>query len=392
MVRITRALALAEGELGPVDVPTNVPPFYQREFMRWVVLPVNVVSYHRRLHERLEKVRARFEGSPLNDVKGHGSHGVIAAGYAYGKLLDLLGGTVPPALRVLRLGTPYPLPEERVSAFLRAVESVTVLEENAPIVERAVRATAQAAGLSLPIYGRDTGHVNREGEIFGPHIARALNRVLPALDLSEDGESSRPMPSRKPLCDGCPYIPTFDVLVQVIDGLGGRDRAVVVGDPGCMVRGQLPPYELIDVKNSLGSSIGTATGIALQQRASSVGARRVIALSGDSSFLHTGLNGLIDAVRIGAPMLVITLDNGTTALSGGQPHPASALDARGGPRPAVDLATLARAAGAGVVRVIDLDRGDDVRAAVEEGVSAEGVAVIIARGGCPFWQDSASGV
>jgi indolepyruvate ferredoxin oxidoreductase alpha subunit len=392
MVRITRALALAEGELVSVDVPRAVPPFYQREFMRWVVLPVNVVAYHRRLHERLQAVQARFERSPLNGVEGHGSHGVIAAGYAYRKLLDLLGGIVPSALRILHLGTPYPLPGERVRVFLRETESVTILEENAPIVERAVRATAQMAGQSLPIYGRDTGHLDGEGEIFGPHIARALNRVLPALHLSEDGESSRPMPSRKPLCEGCPYIPTFDALVEAIDGLGGRDRAIVVGDPGCMVRGQLPPYELIDVKNSLGSSIGTATGIALHQRDGSVEARRVIALSGDSSFLHTGLNGLIDAVRIGVPMLVIILDNGTTALSGGQPHPANAVDARGASRPAVDLATLACAAGARVVRVVDLDRGDDVRAAIEEGMSAEGVAVVIARGGCPLWQDSASGV
>jgi indolepyruvate ferredoxin oxidoreductase alpha subunit len=196
------------------------------------------------------------------------------------------------------------------------------------------------------------------------------------------------MPSRDPLCDGCPYIPTFDALIQVMDQLGGREEFIVVGDPGCLVRGQLPPYEMMDVKTSLGSSIGMAAGVALSQMAGG-GRKHVIALSGDSSFLHSGFNGLVDAVQVGANMLVLILDNGTTALSGGQPHPASRLDARGRPRRGVDLAALARDAGAGMVRVVDLDRvGDqvdrdnDIRAAIEAGVGLDGVAVVIARGGC----------
>ncbi|NIO68601.1 MAG: hypothetical protein GTN71_06035, partial [Anaerolineae bacterium] len=101
------------------------------------------------------------------------------------------------------------------------------------------------------------------GELFAPHIAAALNRFLPRLALPTEGESGRPMPSREPLCDGCPYIPTFDALTEVIAQLGGRDEVIVVGDPGCMVRAQLPPYKLLDVKTSLGSSIGMAAGIAL---------------------------------------------------------------------------------------------------------------------------------
>jgi indolepyruvate ferredoxin oxidoreductase alpha subunit len=154
-----------------------------------------------------------------------------------------------------------------------------------------------------------------------------------------------------------------------------------------MVRAQLPPYELLDVKNSLGSSVGTAAGIALgQQRTHPAEARRVVGLTGDSSFLHTGLNGLMDAARVGVPLLVVVLDNGTTALSGGQPHPGTVVDARGQPRRAVDLAALARAAGAQTVRVVDLDRGEDIGAAIEAGLRAEQVAVVIARGQCPRWE------
>jgi indolepyruvate ferredoxin oxidoreductase alpha subunit len=389
VVRVTRALVLANGAFHTAEVSEDLrgvtsPPGFQREFMRWVVLPINVVPYHVRLHQRLNAVRSRFEDSPFNGVAGEGSHGLIAAGFTYQKLLDLLGGTVSPGLRLLRLGTFHPLPVEQVRAFLRAVRTVLVLEETAPLVERAVRAVAQQEGLTLPIYGRDTGHLSRAGELFAPQIAAALNSFLPRLALPTGGESGRPMPSRQPLCDGCPYIPVFDALISVISQLGGRDEVIVVGDPGCMVRAQLPPYELLDVKNSLGSSIGMAAGLALSQD-KSPGGKRVVALCGDSGFLHTGFGGLVDAVRVGATMSVLILDNGTTALSGGQPHPASRRDARGRPRRAVDLAGLAREAGVDRVQVVDLDRGEEVRPAIESGMRVDGVSVVIARGQCPRW-------
>jgi indolepyruvate ferredoxin oxidoreductase alpha subunit len=393
MVRITRALVLAEADLGPTRTlegfPRGVPPPFQREFMRWIVLPVNAVPYHRRLHERLEAVRTRFEASPLNGIEGDGPHKVIAAGFTYQKLMDAMAGTVPPELSILCLGTIHPFPTQRVLEFLRSIvpdtadeiKPVLILEETAPWVEHAVRATVQAAGLTTRIYGRETGHIARTGELFAPHIAVVLNGLVPRLALPIAGETSRPLPSRQPLCDGCPYIPTFAALTEVMDRMGGRDRFVLVGDPGCMVRAQLPPYKLLDVKNSLGSSIGMAAGLAMGARTTKT-ARQIVALSGDSSFLHSGLAGLIDAARFGVNILVVLLDNGTTALSGGQPHPASRRDARGRPQPAVDLAALTRQAGAGQVQVVDLDRGDDARPAIEAGIQFKGVAVIIARGEC----------
>jgi len=361
IVRVTRALILAKApELAEKEIQTTSPPSFRREFMRWVVLPINVVDCHRQLHRRLDVVRARFEGSLLNGVEGDGPCGVVAAGFAYQKLLTLLDGAVPPQLRILRLGTFYPLPVKQVTIFLQAVESVLVVEETARLVERAVRAVAQRAGLNLPVYGRDTGHVPRVGELFAPHIAAALNELAPQLALPPEGETQ----------------------------LSGRDEFIVVGDPGCMVRAQLPPYELLDVKHSLGSSIGMAAGVALSQVKRGTG-KRVVALVGDSGFLHSGLNGLVDATRVGAKMLALVLDNGATALSGGQPHPASRVDARGRPQRAVDVAALAREAGAGEVRVVDLDRGEDIRAAIQMGVEFDGVAVVIARGRCPRWTDSA---
>ncbi|MBN1642663.1 MAG: hypothetical protein JXA09_15620 [Anaerolineae bacterium] len=391
MVRVTRALVLAQertSAVGGTGVPElgAGPPSWVREWMRWVVLPTNVVPYHRRQQERLSHVRQGFEVSPLNVERGSGPWGAICAGYAYQKVCDLLGAEPPAELRVLGLGTFHPLPAGRITSYLQRVKAALVVEETAPLLEQAVRAAAQSAGLDLPILGRDTGHVPVAGELFATQIADALNRAWPSLSLQAGGTGSRSMPSQRALCEGCPYVPVFDALLGAIDARGGRDRAIVVGDPGCMVRGQLEPYRLLDVKNSLGSSIGTAAGIALAQQIRGCSEqRRVIALAGDSGFLHTGLNGLMDAARLDLPMLVVILDNGTTALSGGQPHPGTARSARGAPRRAVDLAEVARAVGAERVAVVNLDRGEEAGRALARGLDSVGLTVVVARGRCPQW-------
>ncbi|MBN2390275.1 MAG: hypothetical protein JXR84_06115 [Anaerolineae bacterium] len=384
IVRFIRALAsstVATSRTAPAPSPL---PDYQREFMRWVVLPVNVVPYHRRLLEKLDVVRAQFEGSTFNAVEGTGPYGVIAAGGIYQKLVEALDGKISCDLRILRLGTLHPLPEGRIVDFLRTVKTVLVLEETSPWIEDATRAIAQRAGIVVPVAGRRTGHIPPAGEVFAPHIAAALNAWFPDLALSTSGETERLRPSREMLCESCPYIPTVEALLAAMEKYGGRDAFIVTGDPGCMVRAQLPPYTLLDVKHSLGSSIGVAAGLAVSQQRSSTG-KRVIALSGDSGFLHSGLAGLVDAVHTGASLTVIILDNGTTALSGGQPHPASSVDARRVPQRAVELAALVRACGVEDVRIADIDCGDDIRAAVAAGLQAEDVAVVIARGKCPRW-------
>jgi indolepyruvate ferredoxin oxidoreductase alpha subunit len=379
MVRITRALTLDRevlaGTLEP-DLPETSG--FVREYMRWVVLPVNVVSYHRRLRERLTHVQEHYERSDLNEILGGGPVGVIAAGYTGRKVLDLLPEDKRSELSLLSLGTVNPLPSRQVLSWLESVDAVLVVEETAPVVERAVRSLAHRKGVSVPVYGRETGHVPWTGELAAPQLVQALNAVLPDLGLQAVTESGRDMPSRQPLCDGCPYVPVFDALVDVMDRAGGRDAYIVVGDPGCMVRGQLAPYKLIDVKTSLGSSIGIASGLVMGRTA-----RRVVALSGDSSFLHTGLGELMDAAQLDLPLLVIILDNGTTALSGGQPHAGSARDARGQPRRAIELGDVAAGLGAKRVQVIEVEQETDLRAEIMSAFLSQGLSVIVARGLCP---------
>jgi indolepyruvate ferredoxin oxidoreductase alpha subunit len=295
--------------------------------------------------------------------------------------MGVLSGDIPPELRVLRLTHLHPLPADRISTFLRKLDAALVIEETQPYVEKEVQALAQRASLTLPIYGRSSGHLPGPGELAPAHLFQALTSILPNAKQPLQPKVDRAMPSRQPLCSDCPYIPTFDALLAVMEHHGGRDAFVVTGETGCMVRSQLPPYELLDVKYGMGSSIGLAAGLC---RAGI--SQRVVALSGDSAFLHSGLGQLIDAAQADIQLLVILLANQTTSLSGGQPHPATGHDVLGRPRQPVDLVALVRATGPDLVRVVDPIDPQITEAAIEEGLRANGVSVIIADRACPYWE------
>jgi indolepyruvate ferredoxin oxidoreductase alpha subunit len=384
-VRITRALTLERAILEPPSLPApgSRQGVFERQGDRFNVLPVHVVDFHRDLLVAVDGVQALFEESALNRVQGQeqARHGVIAAGFAYHKLQQVLSQSKEPPLALLSLSTIHPLPEQQIVGYLRSLDAALVLEETAPYLETQVQALAQRAGLTLPVYGRLSGHVPREGELFERQIAEALAVLLPDWHWPSFEPGSRTMPSRQPLCEDCPYIPTFDSLLAVMERHGGRDAFIVTGETGCMVRSQLPPYELLDVKYGMGSSIGLAAGLARTGLS-----QKVVALSGDSALLHSGLGELIDAAQAGINLLVVILANETTALSGGQPHPGTAHDAQGMPRPPVDLAALVQAAGVDLVRVVDPDDRQATEVALEAALASGKLAAVIAHRACPKWK------
>lgn len=395
VVRVVRALIVDQGPAGRhlelvrlgagaarLERQPGLQGWTQGQPGRWLALPIQVVALHRQLQAKMAAVRAEFEETGLNREAGEGPLGIIAAGQTGSKLAEVMGTGHGRPLRVLRLTTLQPLPERQIVAFLRATERVLVLEETAPLVETAVQALAQRCGLALPILGRASGHVPGAGELFAPEIALALAGLDPggSWPAAKTSGGGRIMPSRQSLCDGCPYIPVVEGLLAAMARHGGREAFFVSGETGCLVRAHLPPWEVLDAKYSMGSSIGLAAGLAR----AGIG-QRVIALSGDSAFLHNGLGELIDTVLAGVTVLVIVLDNGTTALSGGQPHPGSAHDAQGRPRRPVDLAALVRAAGVEQVTVLDPIDREALEAALERGLTSPGVSVIIARHPCPVW-------
>ena len=379
VVRVIHAITVDRATLQgiqPRPLAYKPRPF-TRQRDRWTVLPIQVVSLHTRLQEKLNRVQHSFESSPFNIEEGFGRRGVIAAGYSYQKLKKILLLHCGVPLKVLQLDTIHPLPDLRIGEFLRGLDEVLIIEETAPLIETEVKAIAQTTNLTLQIYGRESGHIPGTGELDAESIAAGLIKLVPEWNWQIVKTGPRSMISRKALCDGCPYIPVYDALLKIMEKYGGRDRYVVTGETGCLVRGQLPPWEMLDVKYSMGSSIGIASGM---QRAGIP--QRLIVLSGDSAFLHNGFGELVDAVRTRRDLLIIILDNNTTALTGGQPHPATRNENRIDIITPVDLVDLVKAAGVDRVRVVDPLDETQLYTVLEEGMRATGVRVVISRSPC----------
>lgn len=380
IVREMRALSLAKGEVRLGLTSTSRDRGFVRKPMRWISLPENVVRNHRRLHDRLNEVSRALENCPFNRIEGRGRVGLVACGADYFKLQGSIERERLDRFHVMKLSTFNPLPPNYLHDYLASVDAVLVLEESEACVEDRLAAAAHAAGLPTRVLGRMSGHVPVGGELDTQQIVEALSRYAPGpmAGAQTPVHTARSMPSQKPLCADCPYLPVFHALLDEIETIGGRDQAVIVGEPGCMVRAQLPPLNLMDVKYSLGSSVGLAVGLA----ASSTG-RKVVSLTGDSSFLHHGWGGLVEAARNALDLLVIVLDNGTTALTGCQPHAGTPYDVRGRQVHAVDLASLITLLGGRAPLVVDPMRQTETREAIRAGLRSTGLEVIVARGLCP---------
>jgi indolepyruvate ferredoxin oxidoreductase alpha subunit len=376
IVRITSAFSQERAKGEP---PWPLPPCSKRflhKRNRWVVLPESVTRRRRTLHRHLREIGQLFEASPYDLRDGQGDLGILAVGHAYSKTRALLGDAVA-QVGILGLSSVFPLPEKRLLEWLSPKKHVLVLEEGSPFVEQALRGLAQRAGLPVRISGREDRLLPEEGELSATDIGDALAALRPTFMPPIAVEVERAMPSRVPLCADCPYRPTFEALLAAMESHGGRRAHIVVGETGCMVRANLPPLELFDVKLSLGSGLGLAVGLALS------GAReRIIALLGDSSFFHSDINALPQAAQLNLPIVAIVLDNGSTALTGGQAHPGSPRDERGAPRRPTDLAALARACGVEPI-VCQASDPEGLRQAFEQALAARAFRLLIVEGPCP---------
>jgi len=338
IVRETRAFSQLTGEVVLEEAahkPLNLG--FSREPWRFVPVPLNVVEKHRDLHKRIEALSVWADAAPFNRVVGAGPKGVIGAGFAFRKLLDVIGDKDPRGLRLLKLGVLYPLPRKTVADFLLSCNEILTIEETAPFLETQIKAVAHDSGAASKIYGKESGHLSREGELFRWQIQAALSRFIPGFvpdrDFRRENEKEE-IPKRKNHCAGCRYDEIVEALEEAAESLG--QKLILVADPGCLVT----VADRMDAKYSLGSAVAVADGM------SKAGvAERPVAVFGDSAFFHSALPAICNAVHNRSDILIVVLDNRATATSGFQPHPGVARNALGKEAPAVDIERLARAAG-----------------------------------------------
>lgn len=386
IVRITKTYAALEEDVDPLDVPRTAPVqphAFERHPMRWVSVPGNAVRLHRRLHERLESVARHFETADFNQITGTGKTGIITAGVIHTKLMDVIQGVDASGLTILKLSTLWPLPTSQITRILRSSEKVLILEENEPFLETLIKSVSYDAKLSTPISGKQDGTVSREGELFRGQIAEALAGFVPGFKPDRDfppEAENKDLPSESGLPANCPYTPVFEILRE-LSGRTGLSPVYVV-DPGCAIKIATPPFEMLDVKYSMGSSIGIASGLV---RAGVTDP--VIAVVGDSDFFHLSANALFNVAHQGSDLLILILDNATTALSGFQGTPNLGGSEPGRETMPLSIDGIVEACPVSLNETID--PWDEVRAreVIGRGLCQSGVRVIIARSPCPYIED-----
>ncbi len=358
IVRLTTRVAHSQSLVETAarqDVPLRP---YEKNIAKNVMMPANAIRRHVVVEERAGRLKALSEATPLNRVEGHGAKiGVICSGVSYLYAREALGDQVD----YFKLGMVYPLPEQALRAFAAGHERLFVVEELDPFIEEHCRA------LGLSVVGKKV--FTMLGEYTPAMIARAVLGKEPP----ESAEPDAPIPARPPvLCAGCPHRATFYVL--------GKLGLNVSGDIGCYTLGAVAPLSALDTCICMGASISAGLGMA-KARGEAFN-RTLVSVLGDSTFIHSGITGLIDVVYNRGANTVIILDNSITGMTGHQDNPTTGKTIRGEATRQVDLEALCRAVGVEHVVIADPFDVKRFEQVVREEVARDEPSVIIAQRPC----------
>jgi indolepyruvate ferredoxin oxidoreductase alpha subunit len=358
-------------------VVKNPHPAFHFNVKKYVMLPVNALPRHAFVEQRLLRLAEFSETFPLNQIiRRQRDLGIVTSGVAYQYAREVF-----PEASFLKLGMTWPLPEKVIKKFAAGVERLIVIEELDPFLQENIKA------MGIEVTGKEfipsVGELNTRIVIEGSLGAG----LLPDSERGAILPPAQGLPRRPPLlCPGCPHTGIYFVL----NSLGQRSKLlesknnepqepklIITGDIGCYTLGAYPPLNVLDTTACMGAGIGQALGM---EKAGVD--TKVVAIIGDSTFMHSGITGLVDAVYNDGHITIIILDNRTTAMTGHQEHPGTGISAQGQETYAVDIESLARGIGVKDVKVIDAFDLKALRSGVRDSLNRLEVSVIIVRGAC----------
>jgi len=341
-------VAVGEREPGPLrgDCKPNPP--------KYVMVPAHARVRRQAMAERTQALIAFAEQTELNrEEPGDTSIGIVSSGIAYQYAREVF-----PEASFFKLSLLWPLPPERLRRFAASVDRLYVIEELDAFLTEQVR----ALGLEV----QPTAESCRIGELTPGRVQAMVTGQAPP-----DTAADEDLPPRPPvLCAGCPHRGVYAVLRRL--------RAYVTGDIGCYTLGALPPLASLHTCLCMGAGVGQVHGMQKVRGAEA----RAVAVIGDSTFVHSGITGLVNIAYNNGVSTVVILDNCTTAMTGGQPHPGTGETLSGAPGRALDFEALARAVGIPSVTVVDPYDLDATEKALREAIESPEPAVVIARRAC----------
>ena len=373
LLRPTTRICHSGGMVQPRPLPkTRNNIRFEKDPPRYVPTPPNARRMRKELTGRISLAEDLLLGSDFFPRTGTGKTGIVAGGVAHAyasRVIEELG--VQERISLLKIGA-YPIPEMILADFLGSVESALVVEELTPIIEEKLIISAFRNGRMIPILGKKSGHFPLEFE-YSPDLVESVLRK--ALDLGESPGKSISIPELPPrppvLCPGCPHRTSFYHVRRVFG-----QKTVYVNDIGCYTLGYGPPLDCCDVLLCMGSSISKASAI------SRTTGERVVAFIGDSTFFHSGLPALTNALQYDDNITLCILDNHVTAMTGFQP---SAVSDRGPEAPSIEKAVR----GLGAKNVVSVDPFDSEASveALKKARAGTGVNVIIFNSPCVIYEE-----
>lgn len=344
---------------------------------KYVMLPSNARNRVPHMHKRLIDLTEYAETTSLNQIIGGKSGiGVISSGVSYQYARETFSDAA-----FLKLGMTYPLPPRLLHSFAVQVKKLFVVEELDPFLEENIRV------LGINIEGKK--YIPRTGELNKMIVSQAAVKAGLLKDVSGLSETTliKNLPGRPPLlCPGCPHSGIFFVLsaigqrAKILDAEGKSEKEsnlIITGDIGCYTLATYPPLRSMDTTACMGASIGQAIGLEKAGVSS-----KVVAVIGDSTFLHSGITGIIDALYNESKITVLILDNGTTAMTGHQDHPGTGVTAQGKATVSVDIEKVVRGVGVADVKVVDAFNIKLLRSALRAELDNDALSVVIVRGKC----------
>jgi indolepyruvate ferredoxin oxidoreductase, alpha subunit len=350
--------------------------FFKKDPKRFVPVPTTARIMHKDLVKKMDNISIVANNTSLNTIYDRkGRIGVITSGSAFNYVMDVIKENNLP-VNVLKLTFSYPFPEKKVLEFLENVETVMVVEEVDPIIEKEIMAIIGKHGLHKTVNGKLNGTLPMIYE-YGPDIVlEGFGRMLGLKKFSEETREFIPIPNRPPtLCPGCPHRAAYYAIKKAASNLNLKDL-IFPTDIGCYTLGVDPPYEAADYLLSMGSSIGSSCGFSKSTE------QTVISFIGDSTFFHAGIPPLINAVHNKNHFVLVILDNSTTAMTGGQPHPGLPVDGMGETAPEISISKIVKAVGVDFVETINPLNVKKSEAVFHKALQCNGMAVVISKYPC----------
>ena len=338
---------------------TEITKEYVKNPQKYIMAPANAIARHPFVEERTKKLIEYAETSPLNRIEGgNGTYdfGIITSSTSYQYVKEVFGDSVS----VLKLGIVNPLPVELIKKFAKNVSKIYVIEELDPVIE------THCKTIGIDVIGKEKFSIL--GEFSQKTIAESFG-----LDKKENICLDTNIPVRPPMmCAGCPHRGMYYVLA--------KNKITVLGDIGCYTLGAMPPLNALDMTLCMGASVSGLHGYNKAGDGQTEG--KTVCVIGDSTFIHSGVTGLINVAYNQSNSTVIILDNSITGMTGHQQNPTTGFNIKGDPAGKVNLEALCKSIGINSVRVVDPYNLDECEKAVKEELAKNEPSVIISRRPC----------